>query len=213
MTPKLLAEAIGTFFLVLAIGLSVDVDPLVAPIAIGLTLTVMVYAGGHVSGAHYNPAVTLAAWLRGALPANQVAPYWGAQFAGALLACFLTYKFIGVPIYVGPGEGASIVKAITGEVVFTFALAYVILNVATAKATAGNSYYGLAIGGTVAAGAYVMGGISGGAFNPAVGLTPVLFSTLVGREAAPQAWIYLAGPVLGAAAAALTFKRIVAEGD
>lgn len=208
MTSKLLAEAIGTFFLVLAIGLSVNLDPLVAPLAIGLTLTVMVYANGHISGAHFNPSVTVAAWMRGALPAREVAPYWGAQFAGALLGCFLTWKFAGIPVHVAPGEGVSLIKAITGEVILTFALAYVILNVATAKRTAGNSYYGLAIGGTVAAGAYVMGGISGGAFNPAVGLTPALFAMLVGREAAPQAWIYLVGPIAGAAAAALVFKQV-----
>jgi aquaporin Z len=212
MTPKLLAEAIGTFFLVLAIGLSVNVEGLVAPLAIGLTLTVMVYAGGHVSGAHYNPAVTVAAWLRGALPANAVAPYWGAQFAGALLACFLTYKFTGIPLYVGPGEGVTMIKAITGEVIMTFALAYVILNVATAKATQGNSYFGLAIGGTVAAGAYAMGPISGGAFNPAVGIAPAIFSAIVGRPVEPMAWIYVAGPVIGAAAAAFMFKRMNPDG-
>lgn len=211
MTAKLLTEAIGTCFLVLAIGLSVKVDPLVAPVAVGFMLTVMVYAGGHRSGAHYNPAISVAAWLRGTLPAREVAPYWGAQFAGALLGCFLTYKFTGIPIYVGAGEDVSLLKAVTGEAIFTFALAWVILNVATAKGTAGNSYYGLAIGGTVLAGAYVMGGISGGAFNPAVGLAPYLFAMAIGRETAPEAWIYLAGPLLGAAGAALVFNRV--EGD
>jgi aquaporin Z len=208
MTAKLLAEAIGTFFLVLAIGLAVNVDPTVAPLAIGLMLTVMVYANGHVSGAHFNPAVTLAAWMRGVLAAREVAPYWAAQFAGALLGCFLTYKFTGIPVHVAPGEGVSLIKAITGEAIMTFALAYVILNVATSKTTAGNSYFGIAIGGTVAAGAFVMGGISGGAFNPAVGIAPAIFAMVIGRDAAPQAWIYLVGPVLGAAAAALAYKRV-----
>ena len=212
MLAKLLAESIGTFFLVLAIGLAVNVDPTVAPLAIGLTLTVMVYATGHISGAHFNPSVTVAAWMRGALPAKEVAPYWAAQFAGALLGCFLTYKFTGIPVHVAPGEGVSLVKAITGEAIMTFALAFVILNVATSKATAGNSYYGLAIGGTVAAGAFLMGGISGGAFNPAVGIAPAIFSVVIGRDAVPQAWIYLVGPVLGAAAAALAYKQVNPEG-
>jgi aquaporin Z len=212
MTAKLLAEAIGTFFLVLAIGLAVNVDPTVAPLAIGLTLTVMVYANGHISGAHFNPAVTVAAWMRGALPAREVGPYWAAQCTGALMGCFLTYKFTGIPVHVAPGEGVSLIKAITGEAIMTFGLAYVILNVATSKATSGNSYYGLAIGGTVAAGAYIMGGISGGAFNPAVGIAPAIFSMLIGRDAVPQAWIYLLGPVLGAAAAAIAYKRVNPEG-
>ncbi len=212
MTAKLLAEAIGTFFLVLAIGLAMNLDPVVAPVAIGLTLTVMVYANGHISGAHFNPAVTVAAWMRGVLPAKEVAPYWAAQFAGALLACFLTYKFTGIPVHVAPGEGVSLIKAITGEAVLTFALAFVILNVATTKATAGNSYFGLAIGGTVAAGAYVMGGISGGAFNPAVGIAPTIFSMLIGRDAVPEAWIYLVGPLLGASAAAIAYKQVNPEG-
>jgi aquaporin Z len=212
MLAKLLAESVGTFFLVLAIGLAVNVDPTVAPLAIGLTLTVMVYANGHVSGAHFNPAITVAAWMRGVLPAREVAPYWAAQFAGALLGCFLTYKFTGIPVHVAPGDGVSLIKAITGEAIMTFALAFVILNVATSKATSGNSYYGLAIGGTVAAGAFLMGGISGGAFNPAVGIAPAIFSVLIGRDTVAEAWIYLVGPLLGAAAAAFAYKRVSPEG-
>jgi aquaporin Z len=212
MTPKLLAEAIGTFFLVLAIGMGSFYGDVLTAVAIGFTLMVMVYAGGHISGAHYNPAITLAAWIRGKLPAGEIAPYMAAQFAGALVASFLVYKFRGSVIWVGPGEGVSLIKVIVGEITWTFALAYVILNVATSKASFGNSYYGLAIGGTVAAGAFVMGGISGGAFNPAVGIAPAIFSMLISRETAPQAWIYIVGPVLGAAAAALAFKRVNPEG-
>jgi aquaporin Z len=208
MTPKLLAEAIGTFFLVLAIGLGGFYGDGLTAVAIGFTLMVMVYAGGHISGAHYNPAITLAAWIRGKLPAGEIAPYWAAQFAGALVASFLVYKFRGSVIWVGPGEGVSLIKVIVGEITWTFALAYVILNVATAKATAGNSYYGLAIGGTVLAGAIAMGPVTGGAFNPAVGVAPALFAMVVGHEVPPEWWTYLVAPPLGAAAAALLFKRM-----
>ncbi len=208
MIPKLLAEAIGTFFLVLAVGLGSFYSEAMAPVAIGFTLMVMAYAGGPVSGAHFNPAITLAAWIRGSLPAREVAPYVGVQFAAALVAALLVYKFSGVPIWIGAGEGVSTIKMLVGEITWTFALAFVILNVATVKAAAGNSYSGLAIGGTVLAGAFVMGPITGGAFNPAVGLAPAVFAMLIGRDVPPHAWVYLVGPVLGAAAAALAFKQM-----
>lgn len=201
-----LTEAIGTFFLVLTIGLSVNTEGLTAPLAIGSALMVMVYAGGHVSGGHYNPSVTVAAWLRGALPAKEVLPYWVAQFAGACLAAFLVYKFNGHPLHVAPSEHASWLKALTGEAIYSFALSYVVLNVATAKATNGNSYFGLAIGFTVMVGAFAMGGISGGAFNPAVGLGPAIIELVTGRSPSSLAWIYAAGPLVGASAAAYAFK-------
>lgn len=201
-----LTEAIGTFFLVLTIGLTVNTGVLLPPIAIGAALMVMVYAGGHISGAHYNPAVTVAAWVRGALPARQVIPYWLSQFAGSLLAAFLVFRFSGTALHVAPGDLVSWRLALAGEMVFTFALAWVVLNVATAKDTQGNSYFGLAIGSTVMTGAFAMGGISGGAFNPAVGLGPALLEVFVGQGAPPVAWIYAVGPVAGAAAAGMVFK-------
>ncbi len=211
MKAKLLAEAIGTFFLVLAVGLSSFYAEAMGPVAIGFTLMVMAYAVGPLSGAHFNPAITVAAWIRGSLTPREVAPYWGAQFAGGLLAALLVYKFSGVPIWVGPGDAVSTTKMLVGEMVWTFALALVILNVATLKSSAGNSYFGLAIGGTVLAGAFVMGPITGGAFNPVVGLAPAIFAMLIGREVPPQAWVYLVGPVVGAAAAALAFKQMYPE--
>ena len=201
-----LAEAIGTFFLVFTIGLSVTQGILLPPIAIGAALMVMVYAGGHVSGAHYNPAVTVAAWMRGALPARQVVPYWVSQLAGAIFAAWLVYQLTGNALHVAPGDAVTWKMALGGEMIFTFALAYVVLNVATAKETQGNSYFGLAIGATVMVGAFVMGGISGGAFNPAVGLAPALVEMMLGKVASPVAWIYAVGPVLGAAAAAVAFR-------
>jgi aquaporin Z len=199
-------EAIGTFFLVLTIGLCVNLGAVPAPIAIGAALMVMVYAGGHVSGGHYNPAVSFAAWIRGALPTGDLVPYWAAQMVGAVIAGLLIYKFTGAPLHVAPAGQVSWLKALTGEAIFTFALAYVVLNAATAKATTGNSFYGLAIGATVMTGAFAMGGISGGAFNPAVGLGPAIVERAIAGTGTSLAWIYAVGPLAGAAAAAWVFK-------
>ncbi len=201
-----LTEAIGTFFLVFTVGLCVNEGVAMAPLAIGAALMVMVYAGGPISGGHYNPSVSLAAWLRGALPTKELVPYWVAQFVGACLAGFLIYKFTGTALHVAPGAGVTWMKALTAEVIFSFALSYVVLNVATAKAAAGNSYFGLAIGLTVTAGAFAVGGISGGAFNPAVGLGPAIMELVLGRSPTSMAWIYAVGPFAGAAVAAYAFK-------
>lgn len=206
MTPKLLTEAIGAFVLLFTIGLARVQEGVPAPLAVGMALMVVVYAGGHISGAHYNPAVTIAVWLRGALPGREVLPYIGAQLVGAFVAAFMAYKFVGFPIHIEPGTDVTALKAVSGEAIFAFTLCYVVLNVATAKATANNHYFGLAIGGTVMAGAFAMGGISGGAFNPAVGLMPALFERFVDGPPAPMAWVYAVGPVLGGIAAALVFK-------
>ena len=201
-----LTEAIGTFFLVFTVGLCVNGGVAMAPLAIGASLMVMVYAGGPISGGHYNPSVSFAAWIRGALPTKELLPYWAAQFAGALLAGFLIYKFTAEPVHIAPGAGVSWMKALTAEVIFSFALSYVVLHTATTKATAGNSYFGLAIGMTVMTGAFAIGGISGGAFNPAVGLGPAIIEMVLGRSPTSMAWIYAAGPLLGAAGAAYTYK-------
>jgi aquaporin Z len=201
-----LTEAIGTFFLVFTIGLCVTQGVDLAPLAIGSALMVMVYAGGPVSGGHYNPSVSLAAWIRGALPTKELLPYWASQFAGALLAGYLTYKFSGHALHVAPAANASALKALSGEIIFSFALSYVVLNTATTKATAGNSYFGLAIGFTVMTGAFAMGGISGGAFNPAVGLGPAIIEVVLGKTVSSLAWIYAVGPLVGAAAAGYIYR-------
>ncbi|MFI5310168.1 MAG: MIP/aquaporin family protein [Gemmatimonadales bacterium] len=201
-----LTESIGTFFLVLTVGLCVNQEVMPAPLAIGASLMVMVFAGGHISGGHYNPAVTLAAALRGALKTAEIGPYWISQLVGACVAGFLVYKFTGHPLHVAPSEHATWLKALSGEFLYTFALAYVVLNSATAKATEGNSFYGLAIGSTVMVGAFAMGGISGGAFNPAVGLGPTIIELVTGRSPSSLWWIYAVGPLAGGAVAAFVFK-------
>ena len=199
-----LTEFIGTFFLVLTIGLTVLAGTPFAPLAIGTALMIMVYMGGHVSGAHYNPAVTLAVWMRGKLPAAQIVPYWVAQVAGSLAAAFAVYLLTGHAFAPAPAPGATALQALVAEILFTFALALVVLNVATAKATDGNSYFGLAIGFTVTTGAFAAGPISGGAFNPAVAVG----ITLMGLQTWGNFWVFLVGNFGGAAVAALTYKLV-----
>ena len=205
---KYLVEFIGTFFLVLTVGMTVigcDPNNFLPPLAIGSALMIMVYAGGHVSGGHYNPAVTLAVWLRGRCPSCDVPAYMVAQVLGAIAASFLTLYLKGNPT-VTPAE-IKILPALVAELVGTFALCYVVLNVATAKGTAGNSNYGLAIGFTVMVMAFALGGISGGAFNPAVA-TGI---TIMHLAKAANFWIYLAGNFAGGALAAAIFKFVNPE--
>ena len=197
---RYVTELIGTFFLVFTIGMSGD------PLAIGSVLMVMIYMGGHVSGAHYNPAVTLGVYLRGAMEKGMVVPYLAAQILGAWLAATAVYLITGSTFAPAPGAEYGAVEALICEVLVTFALVLVILNVATAKATEGNSYFGLAIGFTVMAGAYSVGPVSGGAFNPAVGIGPIIVDTLAGDGSLANLWIYIVGPVLGALGAVPVFR-------
>jgi aquaporin Z len=199
---KYLVEFIGTFFLVFTVGMSVRSGAPLAPIAIGASLMVMIFAGGHVSGGHFNPAVSLAVFIRGKLDAKDLIPYWVAQFvAGLAAACLVSFLFHGAMLV--PALRGTMPSAIV-EFLFTFALAWVVLNVATHKGTAGNSFYGLAIGMTVMTGAVAVGWLSGGAFNPAVGLG--VFS--MGLESGKQLGVYVAADLAGGAVAALTYKFI-----
>lgn len=203
---RYIAEFIGTFFLVLTIGCAVLATGkgIIPPIAIGSALMVMVYAGGHVSGAHFNPAVTLAVWIRGRVKTADVGPYIAAQITGAVLAA-MAAMFLR-PDAMADALMPNVPRAFVAEMLFTFALAYVVLNVATSKDTAGNSYYGLAIGFTVLAGAFAVGDISGGAFNPAVAIG----LAVMGLSAWSNIWIYV-GCFAGAAAAAVVFKMLNPE--
>ncbi len=203
-----LTEFIGTFFLVLTIGLTVIADTPFAPLAIGSALMVMVYMGGHISGAHYNPAVSLAVFMRGVSDFNtkEMILYWVSQIVGALLAAVIVYVCLSDTFAPAPAASANVVSVLIIEFLFTFALALVVLNSATAEGTQGNSFYGLAIGFTVTVGAFAGGPISGGAFNPAVGIGPILMDALAGGGPLSNLWIYLVGPLAGGAAAALVFK-------
>lgn len=197
-----IVEMIGTFFLVLTVGLAGN------PIAIGAVLIAMVYMGGYISGAHYNPAVTLAAMMRKKITPKEAAAYMGSQFVGAILAALIYYAVKGSTFAPAPSVEATALSALLIEVLFTFALAMVVLNVATVEKTAGNDYYGLAIGLTVMAAAFAGGGISGGAFNPAVGLGPILVDSMMGGTSMVHAWLYIIGPFGGAALAALVSKMV-----
>ena len=201
---KYLMEFIGTFFLVFTVGNAVigGVSGDVAPLAIGSVLMVMIFAGGHVSGGHYNPAVTLAVFLRGKCDSKDVVPYWVAQFAAGAVAAYLVMFLQGKAGT--PPVTIDVSRALLAEFLFTFALAFVVLSVATADGTKGNSFYGLAIGFTVMVGAYTVGGISGGVFNPAVAVGISLMNISVWANI----WIFLVANLAGGAAAAMVFKVI-----
>ena len=201
---KYIAEFIGTFFLILTIGCTGIGAPagVIAPLAIGAVLMVMVYAGGHISGGHYNPAVTLGIWIRGRLDTKDVIPYIIAQAAGAVVAV-LAIRFLRAGASINP-IALNVGPAFVAEFVFTFALVYVVLNSATAEGTSGNSFYGLAIGMTVMSGAFAVGDISGGAFNPAVAFG----ITWMGISTWGNIWIYFVANFLAGAAAAFVFNLI-----
>jgi aquaporin Z len=171
---KLVVEFVGTFFLVFTVGTATAAKSgvgVLAPLAIGSVLMVMVFAGGHISGGHYNPAVSTGVMIRGKLPRNEWAPYVITQLLAGVLGGLIATVVAG---HQSAGQVAGVGKFLIAEFLFCFALVYVVLNVATAKDTEGNSFYGLAIGFTVAAGAFAVGGLTGGAFNPAVALGQIV---------------------------------------
>ncbi len=206
---KYLVEFIGAFFLVFTIGMTGLPEPytgVIAPLAIGSVLMVMIYAGGHISGGHFNPAVTLAVWLRGRCPTRDVPGYMAAQFGAALVAGVLALYARGYPRVPMP-PGLDVPRSLLVEFLFTFALCYVVLNTATSKNHPNNSFYGLAIGFTVLVGAFTVGPISGGAFNPAVALG----ITYMGLKSFPTLWVFLVANFTGGAVAAGVFRAINSE--
>ncbi len=205
---KLATEFIGMFLFVFTVGMATEPGnksgAILAPIAIGSLLMVIVFAGGHVSGGHYNPAVSTAVFLRGKMKANEYGAYMVTQFIAAVLAGLLVSAVGGKEV---AGATSATGKMLVAEFLFTFLLAYVVLNVATAKGTAGNSFYGLAIGFVVVVGAISVGWVSGGAFNPAIALG----ASVLGAFKWANLWIYLVADFLGGAVAAGTFMYIQGE--
>ena len=201
---KLVVEFVGTFLFVFTIGMATNQAGAgaLAPLAIGSMLMVIVFAGGHVSGGHYNPAVSTAVFLRGRMATNELASYVATQLLAAVVAGLVVR-------YVGGREAHTAVagagKMLVAEFLVTFALAWVVLHVATARGTDGNSFYGLAIGFTVVAGAFAVGGISGGAFNPAVALGAMV----TGLFEWSNIWIYFLANFAGAAVAAYAFLYVL----
>ncbi len=203
---KYLVEFIGTFLFVLAIVMVVNNGTgAMAPLAIGSALMVMVFAGGHISGAHYNPAVTVAVWLRGKCELADVPFYILAQVVGAVLAA-LTATFLLGPAITSAIKPMpiNVVPTLIAEFIGTFALCYVVLNVATSKSTAGNFYYGLAIGFAVLVMAYALGGISGGAFNPAVAIGV----STSGNLPWSGVWAHIVAELAAGAVAAIIYKFV-----
>ena len=203
---KYLVEFIGTFFLVFTVCAASLAKSGLTPIAVGAVLAAMIFAGGHISGAHFNPAVSVAAFVRGRLEAMDLAYYVVAQLvAGAAAAGVARFVVVGpVPPAFTVANGRPLIAAIVVELLFTFALAYTVLNVATSKDHPNNSFYGLAIGFTVLAGAVAVGGVSGGAFNPAVGLG-VCLAGLAGWK---MFWIFLLATLAGGVLAGYAFRQL-----
>jgi aquaporin Z len=205
---KYAVEAIGTFFLVFTVGATVGSASPFAPLAIGAALMVMIYAGGHISGGHYNPAVTLAVLVRHRIGLRDAVAYWVVQFGAGLLAAAVVRTIIDPARKPTAAavmlSGHILTAAFVAELLFTFALCYVVLNVATSKDHSDNSFYGLAIGFTVVAGAFAVGAISGGAFNPAVALG----AAVMGLFAWPTLWAYLLAQVVAGIAAGVSFLAL-----
>jgi aquaporin Z len=166
----------------------------------------MVYAGGHSSGGHYYPALTLAVWLRGKASARGAIAYWAAQIAAGVVAAF-------VVLFLKDNSASTAIydvgQALVAEFLFAFALGFVVLNVATAKSTDGNSYFGFAIGFTVMVGAFAVGSVSGGVINPAVAVG----ITIMGMVDLGFIWVYFVATLLGGAAAALAFNALKLSAD
>lgn len=203
---KYLTELIGTFiftFAVIGIVATPSCGVAGAALGIGSALMVMVYASGHISGGHLNPSVSIAAYLRGALPLGDLGPYIVAQLVGALAAFGVGFglwhdKYFGT----ATDLSGKVWAAFLAELIFTFALCYIVLHTATSKDSAGNSFYGLAIGFIVTVGVVAVGGISGASFNPAI-----TFGLLLpGMFAWKYSWVYLLAEVLGAVIAAYAYK-------
>jgi MIP family channel proteins len=211
---KAFAEALGTFAITLfgcgAISVSQRFPGAVSsgtvPIAFGLVVATMIYAVGHISGAHFNPAVTLAFAVARHFPRQQLLIYWVAQFLGALGGI----AFLAATLPIGSSLGATvptvaILAALLWEVVLTFFLMFVIISVATDTRAVG-VMAGVAIGGTVALAAIVGGPLTGASMNPARSLAPAIFE---GHFSA--LWLYFIGPAIGSVAAALVYNFIRCE--
>src|SRR6201997_1452884 len=203
---KCVVEFIGAFFLIFVIGcVSSQAHVVLGPLAIGAALMVMIFAGGHISGGHYNPAVTLGVWIRGACTGVEAVSYLVVQVIGAVVAS------VASPVLFGHASAAAITASpeqiMFAEFLGTFALVYTVLNVATAPATAGNSFYGLAIGFTVFVQAVAVGSVSGGAFNPAVAVA----ASLLGAVKSQSLVIYWLSELVAASAAAGIFRFIIIQ--
>ena len=202
---KYAVEVIGTFVLVFTVAAASFAGSVFTPLAAGAALMVMVYAGGHISGGHYNPAVTMAALVRGRIGIRDAIPYWIVQCAAGVVAAVVARAVVNpAAVKTLTPSGHALAAVAVVELLFTFALCYVVLNVATSKDQVGNSFFGLAIGFTIAAGAFAVGGISGGLFNPAVSLG----AATGGLVAWSTIWVYLVVQLVAGVVAGLAFRSL-----
>lgn len=199
MTRKILVEGLGTFFLMLTVG-QVVLSPgagAFGPLAVGGVLTAMVYTAYHISGAHYNPAITIAVFIRGKATVHELIGYIICQLVAASVAALIVlWMKQGGPLTL---PDLDLPRALAAEFIFTFALAFVVLNVAFARGIESNAYYGLAIGITVMAGMYAVSSISGAAFNPAVTVGSYILGGLGGMDTVLYGIVQIAAGVAAAA--------------
>ncbi|QQS43604.1 aquaporin [Candidatus Roizmanbacteria bacterium] len=200
MLRKNFIEFLGTFFLVLTVGISQN------PFAIGGVLAALVYMGGYISGAHYNPAVTLAALLNGKINLKAALQYMVVQLLAGVVAAAAVETINDTAFIPTVAEGAKMSSALLVEVLFTFLLAFVVLHVAYSDKVKNNHYYGAAIGLTLMTAAFIGGPTSGGAFNPAVGLSPYLYKFADLSKNIDAAGFYLIGPMIGGILAGMAYK-------
>ncbi len=202
---KYVTEFIGAFFLTFAVGVAALTGSVFVPLAAGATLMVMIYAGGHISGGHYNPAVTIAALVRRRIGIADAVAYWIAQVVGGVAAGALARAVVNpATVKTLTLSGHTEAAAAVVEVLLTFALCYVVLNVATSKDQPGNGFFGLAIGFTVVAGAFAVGGISGGVFNPQVAIG----GATAGLFAWSTIWVYILVELAAGVVAGLAFLAL-----
>jgi MIP family channel proteins len=211
MVSKMVAEFVGTFALVFAGCGAIMVAERIPgsisgasiPVVFGLTVASMIYAVGHISGAHFNPAVTIAFAVARHFPVRQIAGYWAAQCLGALAATGLSFVLLpDGSVYGAAVPHVGTLQALGWEIVLTFFLMFVIIAVATDTRAVG-TMAGAAIGSTVTLAAYVGGPLTGAAMNPARALAPAL-----AEGQTVSLWIYLVGPIVGAVAAAKLYEWI-----
>ncbi len=197
---RYIVEFLGAFFVVLAVSLTEN------PLAIGLMYLAMLYVGARISGAHYNPAVTQAMWLRGAFSTAQLAPYFIAQLLGAVAAIALEYQLSGslfVPD-VSPEDNLYLICLL--EVLFTFVLCYVYLVTRTTHSFKKSQLYGLILGFTLV-GLASMGGL----FNPAIGVAALFLNRLLSGAAISlghNLLVYVVCPLIGSALAGFAFDYL-----
>jgi aquaporin Z len=207
LTPFIM-EFIGTFFLTASISFNLinflrsdSVFEMQAALGIGTCLVAVVYAGGHLSGAHYNPSITISVWVsrRNKITTLDAAIYIVVQIFAAFLAGMFQWAILSETFRITPASNVALLGAVVVEWFWTFLLDFVVLQTATTKPQAGNSFFGIAIGFTVLSGICSAGYVSGGALNPAI-LLGLNFSDAIAHGDITRleyTWIYLIGGVLG----------------